>query len=400
MLLNPRALNPRALNPSALTRRTVLELFAGVAIAGLPSGQPAPRRVVIAGAGIIGVNIAYQLVKRGAEVTIVEKAQPGRGATADSFAWINAKKRPRPYFDLSRLGIQAWRQLDREFSGALPVVWGGSVEWRTGTEPIARLRSDISEFRDWGYPVSTVDAAGLIRLEPKLTPGSVTDGAHWTDEAHADPVGVTERVLEKARASGVRLLAPAEVTALDLDGGGRLKGVRTTDGAVEADVLVVACGVDTPRIAGWANVHVPLKESPGVLVHVPPQPRLIERVVMAPMGNIKQKPDGRIVTGSDFGSGGGDTSREAGQRHLDTMARVLPGLDRFGVEKMTQGFRPLPADGFPIVGFAPGRTDVYLTVMHSGVTLGPLVGQLAAAEILDGVRADPLGPYRPDRFAR
>ena len=111
---------------------------------------------------------------------------------------------------------------------------------------------------------------------------------------------------------------------------------------------------------------------------------------MAPVGNIKQKPDGRIVAGSDFGEGGGDLSREAGLRLLKTMSAVLPELGTVGVEKMTQGFRPLPADGFPIVGFAPGRTDLYLTVMHSGVTLGPLVGRLAAAEILDGVRADPL----------
>jgi glycine/D-amino acid oxidase-like deaminating enzyme len=65
---------------------------------------------------------------------------------------------------------------------------------------------------------------------------------------------------------------------------------------------------------------------------------------------------------------------------------------------MTQGFRPMPADGMPIVGFAPGRSDLYVAVMHSGVTLGPLVGRLAATEMLDGVRAEPLAPYRLDRF--
>lgn len=382
-----------------MNRRIILELLAGVAVSGLRTDQQPPRRVVIAGAGIIGAIIAYQLAKRGAAVTIVEKAQPGRGATANSFAWINAKKRPREYFELSRLGLQAWRQVDGEFGGTLPVVWGGSVEWREGAEAIARLHRDLAEFRGLGYPASAIDAASLRALEPRLTPGATVDGAHWSDEAHADPVGVTERVLAKAETNGARLLCPAEVTALDLEASGRLRGVRTTAGDLPADVLVIACGVDTPRIAAMADVRVPLQESPGVLVHVPPQARLIERVVLAPMGNIKQKPDGRIVTGSDFGTGGGDPSHEAGQRHLETMARILPGLERAGVEKMTQGFRPLPADGFPIIGFAPRRSDLYLTVMHSGVTLGPLVGQLAAAEILDGVRADPLASYRPDRFA-
>ena len=380
-----------------MQRRTVLQLFAGVAVAGLPTGQAAPKRVVIAGAGILGVNIAYQLVKRGAAVTLVERAQPGRGATANSFAWINAKKRPRDYFDLSRLGIQAWRQLDREFSGALPLVWGGSLEWRADAALAARLKTEITEFQAWGYPVTAVDAAALRGLEPRLTAGTMMGGAHWSDEGHIDPVGVTERVLQKAEMNGARLVCPAEVTALDV-AAGTLRAVRTSAGDLEADVLVVACGVDTPRVAGFAGVRVPLKESPGVLVHVPPQPQLVQRVILAPVGNIKQKPDGRIVAGSDFASGGGDISHSAGERLLKTMATVLPDLGRVGVEKMTQGFRPMPADGLPIVGFAPGRRDLYLAVMHSGVTLGPLMGRLAASEILDGVRADPLQAYRLERF--
>jgi glycine/D-amino acid oxidase-like deaminating enzyme len=382
-----------------MNRRSVLELFAGVAVAGFPTSQPAPRRVVVAGAGIIGVNIAYQLVTRGAQVTIVERTQPGRGATANSFAWINAKKRPRDYFDLSRLGIQAWRQIDREFSGTLPLVWGGSVEWRTGAEAGARLAREVGEFSAWAYPVKALDAEGVRALEPRLVPGTMTAAVHWTDEGHIDPVGVTERVLQKAEMNGARLVCPAEVTGLDLSGGS-LRAVRTTVGELPADLLVVACGTDTPRVAGLAGVRVPLKESPGVLVHVPPQPRLVQRVVMAPVGNIKQKPDGRIVAGSDFSSGGGDTSHAAGERLLKSMASVLPALGRVGVEKMTQGFRPLPADGHPIVGFAPGRQDLYLAVMHSGVTLGPLMGRLAASEILDGLRVDPLRNYRLERFSR
>jgi glycine/D-amino acid oxidase-like deaminating enzyme len=68
------------------------------------------------------------------------------------------------------------------------------------------------------------------------------------------------------------------------------------------------------------------------------------------------------------------------------------------VEKVTLGWRPLPQDEYPIIGFAPNRRDVYITVMHSGVTLSPLVAHLAAIEILDGVDAEPLGPYRPARF--
>jgi glycine/D-amino acid oxidase-like deaminating enzyme len=64
------------------------------------------------------------------------------------------------------------------------------------------------------------------------------------------------------------------------------------------------------------------------------------------------------------------------------------------------GRRVLPQDELPIIGSPVTAPDIYLAAMHSGVTLGPLVGQLAAMEIVDGVKVDILKPYRLERFAK
>jgi glycine/D-amino acid oxidase-like deaminating enzyme len=138
-------------------------------------------------------------------------------------------------------------------------------------------------------------------------------------------------------------------------------------------------------------------DSPGVLAHVTPQKRIVERVILSPVGNVKQKPDGRIVVGSDFGKTS-DTSPEAARNLLSKVSAVLPGLDKMEIEKVTLGYRPIPRDGHPIIGFPAGRSDVYIAVMHSGMTLGPLVGRFAALEILDGANVDPLAQYRLERF--
>lgn len=380
-------------------RRSVLELFAGVAIAGFPSLQTStPRRIVIAGAGMLGANIAYQLAKRGAAVTVLERASPGTGATAKSFAWINAKKRPHEYFDLSRLGLLAWRQLDRELDGRLPLVWGGSLEWRADAAAGPAFADTLHAFQSWGYGARPVDEREMRVLEPKVVPGPVAAAAHWEDEGHVDPAGAAVMILAEAQKLGARVEYPVEVTGLEVRGD-IVRAVRTTKGEIDADALVIACGTDTARVAAMADLRVPLRDAPGVLVHVPPQPRLIQRVALSPIGNIKQKLDGRIVTGSDFAEGGGDDSVAAGERFLKKISAVLPALGKAGVEKMTKGYRPMPQDGFPIVGFARGRANIYVTVMHSGVTLGPLVGRLAALEILDGARVDALAPYRLERFS-
>src|SRR4029077_4520838 len=76
----------------SMDRRTLLQLVGGIAVSGVrPFALQAPRadRIVIAGAGILGANIAYQLARRGARVTLLDRAAPAQGATANSFAWIN-----------------------------------------------------------------------------------------------------------------------------------------------------------------------------------------------------------------------------------------------------------------------------------------------------------------------
>jgi len=303
-----------------------------------------------------------------------------------------------PYFTLNLLGIQAWRELHAELGSALPVTWGGTVEWTSSAEQAARQAEAVRRFQAWGYPIHLIDRQRLRALEKNIVPGDVTSIAHAEIEGSADPVLATEAILARATRAGAQVRYPVEVVGLDMQNG-RLRAVKTSAGQVEADVLVVACGTDTPRVAAMAGLTVPLTRSPGVLVHTTPQPRVIDRIMLSPIGNIKQKVNGRIVTGLDFGPAAVETtSREHGEQFLERMSAVLPQLAGAELDKVTLGLRPLPKDGHPIIGFPEGRRDIYLTVMHSGITLGPLIGRLAATEILDGVQVDPLAPYRLERF--
>jgi len=192
---------------------------------------------------------------------------------------------------------------------------------------------------------------------------------------------------------------PCAITGMEASGG-RVQRVRTRAGVLETDVLVLAAGVDTPALAAMAGVSVPLKEAPGVLAHTVPLPSRLERVTLAPGAHVVQRLSGRVVTGSSFG--GSPLMAAAGAHGLDLLreaARFLPFLEGALVEQVTVGFRVMPKDELPIVGFADDCSNLYVAAMHSGVTLAPLVGQLAATEILDGVAVDCLRPFRLSRFA-
>ena len=386
-----------------MDRRTLLKLLSAPLMTGLPIRAAATQdRVVIVGAGIMGASIGYHLAKRGAQVTILEKQRPGSGATEKSFAWINStfSKQPRPYYDLNLFGIASWRRLTQEFAGDLQIQWGGSVEWFAPDTPDAeKLKRNVRAHQQWGYPAHLVDEAEIRRLLPTIAPGPVGTACYSEIEGTVDPMHALGVLLKHGQQLGARLEYPCEVTGISIIGD-RVSGVQTSKGPIAADFLVLASGVDTPRLAKMVGISVPLKESPGLLAHTKPQPRMLDRVALAPGTNIKQNPDGRIVTGTDFeASATLDTSAEFGMKLLHNAEKFLDRLKGAQLENVTLGHRVLPQDGHPVVGFTERRPNLYITAMHSGITLSPLIGQVAAMEILDGVAVDLLKPFRPARFA-
>ena len=82
---------------------------------------------------------------------------------------------------------------------------------------------------------------------------------------------------------------------------------------------------------------------------------------------------------------------------LDTAAGFLPGIADAAVDWSYIGWRPLPLDGHPVIGASPERPDIYIAIMHSGVSLAPIAGQFAANEIVSGETLPRLDVYRPDR---
>ncbi len=395
-------------------RRDVLKGLAGAAVATLPVFQvarAAALRVGVVGAGIVGTAIAFELAKSGAAVTLFEKSGPAKGATGKSFAWLNAFSEDAHYRDLRLQSLAAYRDLDQSLE--LGITWGGALLWQRDPGASPDFKVLAPEFTRNGYPMRTIDAREFGQLAPHFTPGHFDVAIHGELDGHLDPVLVTHKFLEQATNLGASLLSPCRVTALNLEGD-RLVGVTTTCGDYPLDRLVIAGGTDTPGLCAQAGYTPPLRHAPGILAHSAPVTYLAKTVNYGPGIHFKQFPNGRIVGADsetppeteihvgirdhmlDFPD---DSMRDLhGNRILAKIADVFPGARDARLGRLTLGYRPMPQDGFPIVGFVPGSSHVYVAVMHSGVTLAPIMGQTISREILDDSRLDVLAPYRPERF--
>jgi len=347
----------------------------------------------------MGSSLAYHLAKRGAQVTIVDAQYPAAGASGKSFGWLNAtfSKRPRSYFDFSMLGITGWHRLERELNGDLQVQWGGSVAWFPPGSDADQLRRDVLHHRQWGYAVRLIDEAELRQLLPHVAPGAVGVACHSEPEGAVDPIHGVSVLLDKARQYGADVRYPCEVSGFDL-AAGRVRAAHTSQGAIDADIVVLACGVGSPQLAQLAGVSVPLKDAPGILVHITPDRPLLDRIVQAPGVHFKQKPDGRIIAGGQIVGGAGTADAPVADE-LQIFSKVSDFLDFAGaIERTTLGYRVMPADEYPIIGFAEHCPNLYVTATHSGVTLAPVIGELATLEILDSIPQPLLAPYRLSRF--
>lgn len=409
-----------------MKRRQLLQWGAGIALGSLTGArllaQPAggstvrPGSVIVVGGGIVGASIAYHLARRGAGVTLLEKSKPAAGASGPSFAWINANftKQPRDYHVLSKLGVLGWHRLREELGDALPVRFGGTLEWYVNPQRAEELARLARQQQGWGYSIEMLDAAGIAAREPMLQPGKSMAAAFSAQEGAVDSAEATRLLLREAARAGAKVVHPCAVQGIETRASGGVR-VRTTQGEFEADHVVIAAGVDTASVAALAGVTVPLKSSPGVVVRSTPQPPMVNGVLATEETHFHQQADGRVIMGDDYSPPAkvelhrlleqhpldfpaAEIAARHGVRIRGQAARYLPALADATVESVALCWRPMPQDEYPIVGFAPGSTSIYVTVTHSGVTLAPIIGELAAMELLDGVKVDLLAPYRLERF--
>ncbi|MEP1472707.1 MAG: FAD-dependent oxidoreductase [Halieaceae bacterium] len=407
-----------------MRRRTLLGATAATAMAALsPTAFGAAhnntstnksRSVVVIGAGIVGASIAWHLSKRGCEVTVLEAKSPACQASGNSFAWINASyaKLPFSYHLLSNYAMHEYHRLSEQLP--LPLHWGGCLEWMGDTPAQAAMVREIEKIQAFGSPTSMVARRQAQALAPAVNFGDTDQVAYCALDGTVDARAATETLLADAQKAGTKIVYPAPVTGIS-----RISDklvIQSGAGEFAADQVVVAAGTGASQLANITGMQLEQRSTPGIIVTTEPMPAILEPIIVAPGVHIHQRKDGRVVIGEQAGAPSTDAHRsylqgfpnrhptpELAQQHaariLDIGKRFLPDLSEATVEEVGIGWRPLPMDGLPVVGRHPQEQGLYFAVMHSGVTLAPIVGRLAATELLDDVSISLLTDFRPDRLS-
>ncbi|QIX27755.1 FAD-dependent oxidoreductase [Nocardioides sp. JQ2195] len=332
----------------------------------------------VLGAGIVGLSVADELIRRGHTVVVVDPA-PGAGASHAAAGMLSPSSEVwHGEEEILRLGLRSlelWPAYAERLGVALH---------RTGTLLVGHDRGDLHEVERQAALLASAGLAPAVltgrevrRLEPTLAP-RVAGGVLLPADHSVDPRRlVAALLLRVGRVAPVAPENPCEVT-------------------------VVATGARLPE--PWAHL---VRGVRGEILRGhsedPPTRTIRGRVKGRPV-YVVPRADGGIVVGA--------TSEEHDTRPVVTFGGVfalveaaralLPGLDRATFHEATARDRPAAPDNLPLIGPAPGRPDVVLAagLFRHGVLLAPLVARLVADHLEHGHLEPALDPHRFAESAR
>jgi glycine/D-amino acid oxidase-like deaminating enzyme len=356
--------------------------------------------VAVVGAGAVGACVAVELARRGRRVAVVEARGLAAGATGASFGWVSAQfgnyidslpdyhvellaTAVRRYSSLpqaaqDRIGYRPWRALTIGYDNT-------KVAWLAAAE--RRLRSADLDAELW-------DRSAVLAAEPGLSDDSLA--ALKTSDAMVNPfLLVRSSIVEVAERGGfvVRGAPVRQIAA----GPAGIKWLETEHTRIEAPIIVNAAGVGSPKIARLLDLDVPVQANKGEQLIALAAAALLGSLVNG-HGHLGQPVPGHYIIGATRENALDDTVtlRSAAALAADAV-RTVPALAGALVLRAFAGVRPVPADGLPILGPDRRQPGYFNAVLHGGMTLAPLVGELIARWIVDGT-APFIEHYGIERF--
>ncbi len=359
-------------------------------------------QVVVIGGGVGGCSILYWLTRLGwKDIVLVERAELTSGSTFHSAGLVGQLRSSLSLTKMMMSSVELYRTLGDEVG--LETGWRevGSLRLASSGERMEELSRQSGWAKTFGLPLDLISADEAQSLFPPMTTDGVLGAAYLPTDGYIDPSQLTFALAEGARRGGAEIYQSTRVTAIPVERG-RVRGVVTDKGEIEAEVVVNAGGMFAKEIGALAGVNVPIipmaheylitkpaglptdmptMRDPSLLVYFRPESGGLI------MGGYERDPAPWSLDGipPDFN---GKLLAEDWPRFEELMTNALvrvPSLDEMEVIKLINGPEAFTPDGEFILG--PTEVRGFWTAAgfcaHGLAGAGGL-GQLVAEWIVEG----------------
>jgi glycine cleavage system aminomethyltransferase T/glycine/D-amino acid oxidase-like deaminating enzyme len=374
------------------------------------SDLPSNVRAVVIGAGIVGNSLCHHLAREGwTDILLIDKGpfpNPG-GSTGHASNFIFPVDHSKEMTALTGDSVRQYVELG-------VFTRSGGIEVARTEERMQELARRLSSAAAWGVEgVSMITPAQVREQVPFIDESVIVGGFHTEGVGVVDSLRAGTLMREGAVAAGaLRSVANVELLGIDVEHG-RVRRVRTTRGDVEAEIVVIACGVWSTRMARMAGAAIPLTPAVHQMIDVGPVPRFadasahIEYPIVRDMDtNMYERQDGSSLeigsyahrpilhdpdeipsieeaalsptelpfTQADF---------EQQMEHALELMPEIVGDERVGVKYAINGLLSLTPDGMPLLGETPEVKGLW-SAAAVWVKEGPGVGRALAEWMVHG----------------
>jgi glycine oxidase len=369
--------------------------------------------VAIIGGGVIGSSIAFELAAEKLSVVLLDREEPGRGASWAAAGMLSAgpdSPEALPLVPLAKQSLQLYPKFISAIEEASRLhshfASAGAVQIFPGAHAETERDKMVAEFRALDIAIESVSLDASRAMENAIGPAA--RAAAWLPgESTVDPRLLMDALLAALRHREVEIRSGCKVTSL-LRQGGRCTGLIARAEEIAAKVVVVAAGCHSSILAGeisdengWLTRYAPTRPVRGQMIALQSQKVHLRRVLRSERGYLVPRLGGRIVAGSTLENVGFDKRVTAGgmRKILDAAIELVPDLANAEIVETWAGLRPGTPDNLPILG----PTDVeglFIATGHyrNGILLAPVTAKFARDWIMNKTINADTTVFSPLRF--
>lgn len=371
------------------------------------SGTERTADVIVIGGGVHGCSVAYNLCRLGGlKVSLFERGYLASGATGRSAAGVRHQFGTEINCRLAIWNVKLFEGLaeDLGYPHDLEFSQGGYLLLADTPGQLAQFERNVALQRSLGIPSAILLQAEVADVAPSLNVDGVLGASFCHKDGHINPFHLTWAYARAAQRLGARLHPFCEVEGI-IEDGGRVRGVRTAGGALEAPVVVVCAGAHGADLAGKVGLEVPLYAERHQILVTEPVAHFLDPLVLC-FGDgtyFKQTPHGSLLIGIGDPAEQKGYGQESSWQFLEEAARLiihhLPALAGVRVVRQWAGLYDITPDSQAIVG--PTEVEgLWLDVGWSGhgLQFAPSIGLILSQLILGQTPLVDVSPFQLGRF--
>ena len=372
--------------------------------------------MVIIGGGVMGASIAHSLARQsesGNRVVLLERQALCNGTTGRSGAIVRQHYCNEFTIRMARDSLRIFQHFDDLVGGDCGFLTTGLLVM-SGEQGADALRANVGLQQEQGVNTRLITAAEISEVAPGYSREGVTLACYEPDTGVADPMATTHCFAKRARDLGATIIEGTVVTQI-LTQDGRVVGVRTIQGDIEAPVVVLAANVWSVPLASALGIALPITPTrhPMLALRRPNDfggRQELHAVAVDLRYDIYLRPDiggmtlvgstADVLTASDPDHYAQGLSEEEIAHFRAMSARSIPALARAVPRGGWAGIYDDSVDNHPILDRLPGYEGLYCAAGFSGhgFKLSPVVGQWMAQFVLTGKKPGDMQHFAFDRF--